>query len=782
LSKKAVSLKFGELSSDIGVLKNVEFSVGRIFEDSWTEKIGPTPFPTLRDLRSWDRKLLSRYRPFYMPDCDLCCLCTMGKCDLTRNKHGACGIDMAGQQSRIVLLAACIGASTHTAHARHMIDHLIETYGRQTQIDIGRPNVEIEAPIIRLVCGMRPKTLGDLEEALDYVESQIVGLVAATHTGQEGDNVDFESKVFHAGMLDHVAMEAADIAQISTYGFPKADPEAPLVDIGFGSIDQSKPVILIIGHNVVPSVDIMDYVNDHQLYGKLEVCGICCTAIDITRYDKKAKIVGPLSWQLRFVRSGVPDVIVVDEQCIRADILEEAKKIRAPLIATTERVCHGLQDRSNDKAESIVADIVSGKAPGALILNPELVGEVAVQLALEVAPRRGKFKTIPTSEDIVKGSQRCINCNECQRACPQNLPLVAAVAEARKGNLENFTALYDGCIGCGRCEYACRNTLPLHSYIIGASQQKIREEKSRIRVGRGGIQDTEIRRVGAPIVLGEIPGVIAFVGCSNYPNGGAEVGWMAKEFIERRYIVTSSGCSAMSIAMCKNEEGKSLYEAYPGVFDSGGLTNVGSCIANAHIAGAAIKIASIFAKRPLRANYEEISDYVLNRVGAVGVAWGAYSQKAASIAAGCWRLGIPVVVGPHSTKYRRMLLGRKDVESDWYVLNARDGESVYVGPVPEHLFYTAETKEEAMVMIAKMCMRANDTYKGRAIKLSNYIDLHRRYYGSLPEDVELFVRTVADVPITMKDEIMTILRQKNWKEKVIPDPTLLERMVKKRGD
>jgi acetyl-CoA decarbonylase/synthase complex subunit alpha len=79
-------------------------------------------------------------------------------------------------------------------------------------------------------------------------------------------------------------------------------------------------------------------------------------------------------------------------------------------------------------------------------------------------------------------------------------------------------------------------------------------------------------------------------------------------------------------------------------------------------------------------------------------------------------------------------------------------------------------------------MRANDTYKGRAIKLSNYIDLHRRYYGSLPEDVELLVRTVADVPITMKDEIMTILRQKNWKEKVIPDPTLLKRMVKKRGD
>ena len=72
------------------------------------------------------------------------------------------------------------------------------------------------------------------------------------------------------------------------------------------------------------------------------------------------------------------------------------------------------------------------------------------------------------------------------------------------------------------------------------------------------------------------------------------------------------------------------------------------------------------------------------------------SQKAASIAAGCWRLGIPVVVGPHGAKYRRMLLGRKENEDDWKVYNARDGREVYVGPAPEHLFYAAETLEEAV--------------------------------------------------------------------------------------
>jgi len=77
-------------------------------------------------------------------------------------------------------------------------------------------------------------------------------------------------------------------------------------------------------------------------------------------------------------------------------------------------------------------------------------------------------------------------------------------------------------------------------------------------------------------------------------------------------------------------------------------------------------------------------------------------------------------------------------------------------------------------------MRANDTSKGRAIKLTHYIDLHRRLYGTMPDDVHLFVRTRADVPITIKDEVVKILEEKGWKETIIPDPTLLERMVRKR--
>jgi acetyl-CoA decarbonylase/synthase complex subunit alpha len=779
LSKKGVHVKVDELKTDIGLVKNFELSIGRIVEEKWAEPMGPTPFPEITTLRDWDMKLLQRYKPFYLPFCDVCCLCTMGKCDLTGDKRGACGLNMAAQQSRIVLLACCIGAATHVAHARHLVEHLIEKYDRNTPINVGGLNVDIEAPVTRLVCGIKPEKLKDLEDGLSYCEEQVTHLLSATHTGQEGSNLDFESKVLHAGMVDQVGMEIADLAQISVLGFPKADPEAPLTDLGFGVADISKPTILVIGHNVPSSVGIIDYLTDKGLLGKVEVVGICCTAHDITRYSSMAKIVGPISWQLRYIRSGLADLIVVDEQCIRADALVEAQKVKAPVIASSSKNCLGLENRTENPAERTISDLVEGKIPGALILDPDRVGEVAVETVMKVAPKRNKFNVIPKIEEIIKDAKECTQCNECMRACPNNMPIPEAMKAAAKGDLNPLADILENCIGCARCDSACPNDFPLHSFIVKAGEGQLLKEKFKMRVGRGAIQDVEIRNVGGPIVLGEIPGVVALVGCANYPQSGKEVAEIAEEFAKRRFIVVASGCAAMSMAMVKDDEGKTIYEKYPGAFDAGGVLNVGSCVSNPHIAGAAIKIASIFAKRKLRANYEEIADYILNRVGAVGVAWGAMSQKAASIASGFWRLGVPVIVGPHGSKYRRMLLGRKDIDEDWYVYDARTGKKVYVGPAPEHLFTVAETKEEAMVLIAKLCMRPNDTSKGRAIKLTHYVDLHKRLYGVMPDDIHLYVRSNADVPITMKDEILKILEERGWKEMVIPDPTLLPRLIRK---
>ena len=784
----------------ISKLQNVRINIGEIIEEEeeW-EPMGPHPMPRIATLRDWDFKLLNRYKPFYAPLCDMCCLCTYGKCDLTGNKKGACGIRMDAQQGRIVLLACLIGCSAHCAHGRHLLHDMINKFGRDVPVDFG-PKVNIEAPLTRLVCGIKPKTIGDYDKVFSYIEEQIVQLADALHTGQEGSYVDFESKALHMGMLDSLSKEAADIIQIACYhmpsGFEGDGPDVPLVDVGIGTIDTKKPVIIVIGHNVPPAADIGTYLMENNLEDKVELGGICCTSIDTTRVYNKAKLVSALGRQLRVLRAGIADVVVTDEQCIRADVLELCQHTHSPLIATNDKAMHGLVNRTDDDPDKIVDDLVSGRVPGVVILEPDQVGKVAVRTALQMDKKRKGLSYILSDAEFTRYVNDCIQCGSCTLACPNGLLIGEANKSAAAGNVKPLADLFDICVGCGRCEQVCKKHIPIVDVVTKAAYPQVKEEKGRMRVGRGPVWDSEIREVGAPLVLGTIPGIIAPIGCGNYPNGTEEVQLIVKEFAERNYIVTLTGCMAIDCALWKDEEGKTVYEQHHGRFDAGGVLNIGSCVSNAHIHGAAIKVAGIFAGRPLRGNYEEISDYILSRVGACGVAWGAMSQKAASIATGFNRLGVPAVVGPHGAKYRRAFMGRPDIKEDWTLIDATDGSKVYVEPGPQDLLVACETVEEAMPMMAKLCIRPSDTDRGRSIKLTHYIDLSQKYLNAYPPDWHLFVRTASDLPIATRNALLKKLEDEqgwkiDWKTKKIVEgpiraynpsfnPTNLERLIRRK--
>ncbi|MHA1799240.1 MAG: CO dehydrogenase/acetyl-CoA synthase complex subunit alpha [Candidatus Helarchaeota archaeon] len=764
--------------------KDVTIRIGKLPAEEWVEEpMGPTPMPDAMALRDWDHFLNKRYKPMYAPLCDMCCLCTFGKCDLSQGKKGACGLNLSAQSSRIVLIATLVGCSCHAAHSRHLVHHLIELFGPNAELDFGN-EVAVEMPNTRMVCGFKPKTLKDLELALEWCETTVLHGVAAAHTGQEGSAMDFESKSFHVSMADHVGMEIADAAQLSMWGFPKGDEDAPIVESGLATIDATKPVLLMIGHNVSPGIEVVDYLKKLNKRDKMEVCGICCTILDLTRYDNVAKIVGPISWQLRIIRSGVADVIQIDEQCIRTDVIEEAVKIKAKVIATNDKACHGLPNWTDKDPDWIVEQLYTDKADAALILNAEKAGKVSVDLTFKMFERRKKFKTLPSHDEVKEQIKNCSLCYECQRACPENLEITEGIKLIKeKGDFSKLAEVYDHCVGCARCESACPKDNPTHSWVVSAGADKIRKEKFNCRVGRGPIKDTEIRNVGAPLVLGEIPGIVAIVGCANYARGTEEVAMIAEEFLKRRYIVVVSGCGAMDVGRyhVEDDDGNmvTLYEKYPGTFDAGGLVNVGSCVSNAHITGACAKVANIFARRPLRGNFEEIADYILNRVGAVGIAWGAMSQKAASIGTGVNRFGIPVILGPHGVKYRRQLLGRADKKELWQVYDANTGEVIDGGPCPEHLLYAADTVEECIVMTSKLAIRSSDNFKGRQVKLTHYIDLHKKYFGVFPDDVYRFVREEADIPVTIKSEVMKHLEEKGWKPtKICTNTTSLKRLIR----
>lgn len=834
--------------------EDVKVYIGEIEEDEEAE--GPNPRPQVTDLREWDRKLLSRYKPKYHSYIKQCQFCAYGPCDLSAGRRGACGITLEKQMAREALFLTITGAAAHTAHARHGLHTLIEKFGKHKKLDVV-DNSEVQAPWTNLVTGKNPKTLGDLNKALNYAQEQLTHLLSSLHMGQESSDSDFNSKALHAGMIDHLGMEIADISQIAALGFPKGDPKPELVDIGFGTVDHKKPVVLCIGHNVSTGTEIIDYAaeNDHDI----EVAGICCTALDLARYNIKTKIVGQLSYQLPFVRSGIADVIVLDEQCIRVDTIENAQKQGIPVITTSDKSAGNLPDLSKKDPDDVVKKLVSRELVGCYMPDLEKAGEIAVKTAMSV------HKEEKPKEDYLKEIEKCTGCGLCSNACPVGndtrsmirtiknrlnqkhatldevektkdeiiellnehacsptelsekfgisrqyvykiLTSLQGIHKKKKGKDVYYSFSEDAinqpkprgkppegrvlsdeelmeslgrCVFCGKCESWCPQKIPIISTFSEVYKEKFISDKARISPGRGAIQDVEIREVGAPLVFGDIPGIIAPVGCSFWPNGGKELGEIIEEFLKRNYIVTASGCSAMALATDYSGT-HNLYEKYGGEFAAGNLVNVGSCVANAHITGAAIKVANIFAKRPIGANFEEIADYVLNRIGAVGLVWGTMSQKAVSIGSGCMRLGIPVIWGPSGKKYRKELIS--DDDTDWSVYDTRGSGSYDVGPVPEHLSYVADKKEEVMVLIPKLCMRANDGIRGRQKKLAHYISLYENYYGEMPPDLHRFVRNEKEIPITLKDKVMELLQEQEWEPtEKIPDPTLLERLSKGVG-
>jgi len=94
MSRKGAKLKIDSYSGPLGQIKGFELTTGRISygdETEW-EPEGPHMKPHIPTLRSWFFKLMERYKPFYMPICDMCCLCTFGKCNLSKGRTGACGI------------------------------------------------------------------------------------------------------------------------------------------------------------------------------------------------------------------------------------------------------------------------------------------------------------------------------------------------------------------------------------------------------------------------------------------------------------------------------------------------------------------------------------------------------------------------------------------------------------------------------------------------------------------------------------------------------------------
>jgi electron transport complex protein RnfC len=62
----------------------------------------------------------------------------------------------------------------------------------------------------------------------------------------------------------------------------------------------------------------------------------------------------------------------------------------------------------------------------------------------------------------------CINCGECVRACPANIPVNMLIRLLENRLYEMAVSEYDllSCIECGLCSYVCVARIPVFQYIM----------------------------------------------------------------------------------------------------------------------------------------------------------------------------------------------------------------------------------------------------------------------------------------------------------------------------
>ncbi|MCX9078085.1 MAG: hypothetical protein OIN84_08930, partial [Candidatus Methanoperedens sp.] len=287
-------------------------------------------------------------------------------------------------------------------------------------------------PITRIVTGWNPAVLSDLLQVLRYIDAEIVRLLASAHFGGESSYLDLEGKTFHAGTMDILSMEVADIAQISGYGFQTGYTEAPLVPL-FIEPAGGRPLILCVGHHSAVGQQILDIIDADGIAGEVSVAGLCCTAHDMLRGRSgllrqvkdmgQMGVAGNLRDQLRFVRSGRAHVVVADQQCVRLDLSEEVLGTGAFFIATSGQSCAGLPDETDADPSTLAADLAGRPLRAVFIGDTEKAARLAIELAFKWRPP--VQATCPESDALEEAVKRCTDCGLCSRFCPVALPVSA---------------------------------------------------------------------------------------------------------------------------------------------------------------------------------------------------------------------------------------------------------------------------------------------------------------------------------------------------------------------
>jgi len=698
------------------------------------------------DIAEWDSVLLNRYHPSYT------------------SIPSTPTIMEESNQAKLSLQDTCKGLFKQLTFARDLLDFAIKSFGRNREIDMGS-SITYPTMNTSLLTGFYTNNLDDMDRALSYAEAQLSELLLAAYFGSESV-IEFEEKALHAGTLTFLVMEIAETIKMCCFEFFNAgnhpateysDFPPVEIEVGLGAVDRTKAVIVFFGNNFLPAWFAVEHVKAKGLEDAIEICGVGAVGHDIPRFYNGGKVLTSAVKARKVTRAGIPDVVVASETCLDFDLVAEAKRVDAKVVAYGYKAGSGLEDRSGDSVDDIVKNVMENDLPGVRITIPEKAGELAVKLAIAIK-QKGKRKENYLLSELKEEASRCNSCDICVDVCPNKQTISKAMDD-----VSALADIYDNCIFCGECERACPEGVPIMDLIMSAAATtgKLKGDKYLMRAGRGPMSELEWRDLTFGIILGgNGPGMINIIGCGNYPGSEREVAEMARYFLERNALVTVSGCVAADVAKYFDENGF-LFEQYIAAGVLKGLVNFGGCTAISHVPAAIYRGALVGSGYTPKANWTQIADYLYARLPVVVIMWGAATEEMYAVAAGLVRSGIPVVIGPSGFKFKRYFLGDKDDRSKWWMYDGVTGEKKEVEPCPMHMLVPVDTKEEAIAMSAKLLHRPLALRDPRLASLEAENEAYKNFFGEYSDDWHLYVRSEQELHVMRRAELLRKLGQEH---------------------
>lgn len=102
-----------------------------------------------------------------------------------------------------------------------------------------------------------------------------------------------------------------------------------------------------------------------------------------------------------------------------------------------------------------------------LVLGGPMTGEAILSEDTPVSYDTDAVMVQDREQVPIYSNSHCINCGECVRTCPTNVPVNMLVRVLENGLYDEAAGTYDlySCIGCGLCSYVCIAQIPVCHYI-----------------------------------------------------------------------------------------------------------------------------------------------------------------------------------------------------------------------------------------------------------------------------------------------------------------------------